>query len=372
MESYPYTALAYATALLFAFFFAHIAEKYKNKKNKTFFYGLAFIVIILFCGLRFFVGNDYSGYYYNFQRISTYNLSFWKQRWEPGIYVITQIFKNCKVGYFFFLFTCSLLTYIFIFKTLVYNNVLKWGVFFTFTLGLLIMANDQVRQAVSLSIFLYSIKYIELNNFKTYLKWMILATLFHYTAIVLIPIFFLKNIKLNSFIFSILIIVTYIGFRFGIFYDLIFALIEKIPYYGELYLARERFFEIDQTGSGLTILFKTLIALFVAVFYNKINKPIYATLFLYGSILANISVGFMPIERFSYYLVYTNIIVLPLMLKHNFTKPFTKGLVVIASVYFLLVSFYGLEKHGAVPYRTIFYKNVTSPKSEYIKPPVSR
>lgn len=367
MESYPYTVFAYVVALLFAFFFAFKAEKYKNKKNKVYFYSLAFIVIVLFCGLRFFVGNDYSGYYYNFQRISTYNLSFFEQRWEPGIYLIIQIFENSKIGYFFFLFTCSVITYIFIFKALIYENVLQWGIFFTFTLGLLIMANDQVRQAVSLSIFLFSIKYIEQNNFKKYLKWIIVAALFHYSAIALIPIYFLKNVKLNSFIFSILIIVTYIGFRLGIFYDLIFVLIGKIPYYGELYLARERFFDIDQTGSGLTILFKTLIALFIAVFYNKINKPIYATLFLYGSILANISVGFMPIERFSYYLIYTNIIVLPLMLKHNFTKPFTRGLVVVAFIYFLLVSFFGLEKHGAVPYRTIFNKNIASPKSEYIK-----
>lgn len=367
MESFPYTALAYATALLFAFFFAYFAENYKYKKNKIYFYCLAFIVIILFCGLRFFVGNDYSGYYYNFQRISIYNLSFIEQRWEPGIYLITQIFKNSKIGYFFFLFTCSLITYIFIFKTLIYKNVLKWGIFFTFTLGLLIMANDQVRQAVALSIFLFSIKYIEQNNFKKYLKWIIVAAFFHYSAIALIPLYFIKNIKLNSFIFSVLIIVTYIGFRLGIFYQFIFAVIGKIPFYSELYLARERFFDIDQTGSGLTILFKTLIALFVAVFYNKINKPIYATLFLYGSILANISVGFMPIERFSYYLIYTNIIVLPLMLKHKFTKLFTKGLVVVAFIYFLLVSFFGLEKHGAVPYRTIFNNNIASPKSEYIK-----
>ncbi len=366
MESYPYTALAYVLALFFAFLFAYTSEKLSNKKDKVFFYSLAFIVIVFFCGLRFFVGNDYIGYYNNFKTISIYNLSFIEQLWEPAIYLLTQFFKNSKIGYFFFLFTCTLITYIFIFKALIYNKILKWGIFFIFTLGFLIMANDQVRQAVALSIFLFSIKYIEQNNFKKYLIWILIASLFHYSAIGLIFVFFLKNIKFNSFLWVLLIILSYVGFQLGVFYNLIFALIEKIPFYGEIYLKNERFFDIDQSGSGLSILFKTIVSLFVAFFFNKIKKPIPATLFLYGSILANISVGFMPIERFSYYLVYANIIVLPLFFKNDFTKLFIKGFSAIIFIYFLIVSYYGLEKHGAVPYRTIINENITSPKSEYL------
>ena len=294
------------------------------------------------------------------------NLSFLEQRWEPGIYVLTQIFKNSQFGYLLFLFACNVITYIFIFKTLVYNDTLKWGVFFTFTLGLLIMANDQVRQAVALSIFLFSVKYMEQNNFKKYIQWIIIASLFHYTAIALIPVFFLKKIKLNSLIFSSLIILTYCGYYYGIFYKYIFWLIEKVPFYGEIYLARLRFFEIREAGSGLSILFNALIALFVALFYNQINKSIYATLFLYGSIIAIMSVGFMPVERFSYFLVYTSIVVLPIMLKNNSAKKFTKGFIIVSFIYFFIVSLYGFEKHGAVPYRTFFNENIVSPNFEFI------
>ena len=366
MQSFPLTAITYTLALFFAFIFALMAERSKQGQNRIFYRNLSLMVIILFCGLRFFVGNDYYEYFRGFQSISKYNLSFLEQRWEPGIYVLTQIFKKSQFGYFLFLFSCNVITYIFIFKVLVYNKTLKWGVFFTFTLGLLIMANDQVRQGVSLSIFLFSIKYIEQNNFKKYIQWIIIASLFHYSAIALIPVFFLKKIKLNSLIFSSLIIMTFLGYKFGIFYKYILLLIEKIPYYGEIYIARMRFFQIEDSGSGLIILFNTLIALFVALYYNKINKPIYATLFLYGSIIAIFSVGYMPITRFSYFLVYTNIIVLPIMLKHNFNKLFTNGLIVISFIYFFIVSLYGFEKHGAVPYRTILFENIVSPKSEYL------
>jgi hypothetical protein len=366
MESYPSAALAYVLALLFAFLFAYVAEKLQIKKYKVFFRSLAFIVIVLFCGLRFFVGNDYGGYYYSFQTIAKYNFSFFEQLWEPGIYLLVQIFKNSKIGYFFFLFTCSFITYIFIFQALIYNNILKWGIFFTFTLGLLIMANDQVRQGVALSIFLFSIRYIEQDNFKKYLGWILIASLFHYSALGLILIYFLKNIKLNSVIWVVLLLVSYIGFQLGIFYKIIFSLIEKVPFYGEIYTKNERFFDINLSGTGLSVLFKTMVSLLVAVFYNKINKPIPATLFLYGSILANISAGFMPIERFSYYLIYTNIIVLPLLLENNFSRLFKKGIIAIIFIYFFLVSFYGLEKHGAVPYRTIINENIVSPDYEYL------
>lgn len=366
MQIFPFTVLAYTLAFFIAFFFASKAERFKHEKNRNFYYNLSLMTIILFCGLRFFVGNDYYDYYKIFQDASKYNLSFIEQRWEPGIYLIVQIFKNSQIGYFLFLFTCTVITYIFIFKALVYHNVLRWGVFFIFTLGLLIMANDQVRQAVALSIFLYSIKHIEQNNFIKYMKWIFIASLFHYSAIALIPIYFLKRLKLNSFIFSILIIISFIGYKYGIFYKIIFSIIEKVPFYGDIYLARQRFFEIDNSGLGLKILFNSLIALFVALYYNKINKPIYATLFLYGSIIALISVGFMPFERFSYYLVYTNIIVLPIMLKHNYTKQLAKVLIVVSFIYFFIASLYGFEKHGAVPYRTIFNENIVSPNYEYL------
>lgn len=366
MQTYPTSLISYSLALLLSFFFASMSDNCKSKKYKLFYYSLSFMVIVLFCGLRFFVGNDYAGYFHGFNSIRTYDLGFFEQKWEPGNYFIVSVFKNSKIGYFFFLFTSTLITYFFIFKALIHNKVLKWGVFFTFTLGLLIMSNDQVRQAIALSIFLFSVKYIEQCNFKKYLIWIVIATLFHYTALALIPLYYIRKVNLSPLIWSLLIILTYIGYLNGVFYDLIFSVIGKIPYYGKMYLARDRFFEIDNSGARLAILFKTLIALFVAIFYNKTNKSIYATLFLLGSIIANISVGFMPIERFSYYLVYTNIIVLPLLLQNKLTKYFTRVVVIVSFVFFMLQSYYALEKHGAVPYRTIIDENISSPKNEYL------
>ncbi len=366
MQSYPETAFYYTIALFFAFNFAFIAENSKSKKNKQLFILLTFIFIVFFNGFRFFVGNDYSGYYYNFQRLNRYKLNFFEQRWEPAIYLIASIFKKSSIGYLPFLFTCTFITYIFIFKTLIRENVFKWGIYFTFTLGLMIMANDQVRQGVALSIFLYSIKYIEQKNFKKYFLWILCASLFHYTAIALLPVYFLKNIHLHPIIWSLLIIITYIGYRFGIFYNTIFSLVEKIPYYGELYASRTRFFEIETTGSGLGVLFRALLAFFVAIFSNKTNKSIYTTIFLFGSVLANISVGFMPFERLTYYLVYTNIIVFPLLLKNKSTKYLTLGIVIISFLYFEVQSLYGLDKHGAVPYRTFFNENIENPPLRYL------
>lgn len=367
MQIYPLTAFTYIFVFSMAFFFASMAQKSKLDKNISFYYILSLTTIILFCGLRFFVGNDYYDYYNIFQDVSRYNQSFFEQRWEPGIFILIQIFKNSKIGYFFFLLTCTIITYIFIFKALAHKNVLKWGVFFIFTLGLLIMVNDQVRQGVALSIFLFSIKYIEQKSFRNYIKWIFIASLFHYSALALIPIYFVNRLKLNSFIFSVLIITSYVGYQYGVFYKIIFSIIEQVPFYGEIYVAKKRFFEINNLGSGLSILFHSIIALFVALFYNKINKSIYATLFLYGSIIYIISVGFMPIQRFSYYLFFTNIIVLPIMFKNNLTKQLSKVLVIVCFFYFFIVSLYGFEKHGAVPYRTIFNENIVNPNYEYFK-----
>lgn len=59
----------------------------------------------------------------------------------------------------------SLLFILIICKVLEENGELFWGMFIVFTLPILFTSYDQIRQAVSIAIFIYAIKYIEMGGF---------------------------------------------------------------------------------------------------------------------------------------------------------------------------------------------------------------
>jgi hypothetical protein len=79
MQTFPFTGIAFILDLFFAFFFAQMAESSKQARNRSMLCYLSFMIIVLFCSLRFFAGNDYYEYFSNFQSISKYNLSFLEQ-----------------------------------------------------------------------------------------------------------------------------------------------------------------------------------------------------------------------------------------------------------------------------------------------------
>lgn len=361
------TTIYYTLAFALSFFFASKWEKSELKSNRILYLLFSFSIIAIFCGIRFFVGNDYVGYYNGFSLIHKNSEFVEKLRWEPGIIFIIWIFKSSPIGYIPFLFVCTVITYFFIFKTLVREDVLKWGIFFTFTLGLLIMANDQVRQGVALSIFLYSIQYIEKGNFRKYLLWLIVASMFHFSALGLILVYFITKIKFSALTWVILLVISYLLMQFHVVYELLYSIALKIPYYGEHFASKTEYFQVGAFRTGLGILFKNFIAIIIAVLYNKLERPLYAKIFLMGAILANLTTGFMLIERFSYYMVYTNILVLPFLFKQRNFKQIAIVIATVCLIYFELQSLFALEKHGAVPYRTIFFENLKNPPKEFLK-----
>ena len=116
---------------------------------------------------------------------------------------------------------------------------------------------------------------------------------------------------------------------------------------------------------GIGLIYKQLIAMCIALFYPKISNKFYATLFLSGCVLDNIFLGTFIFERISNYLVYTNIMVFPYFFKSVCSQRIRFLVVYIILIYFSVESFTGLEKHGAVPYRTILNEDLENPPAEY-------
>lgn len=363
MQFFPESLFSYLLALGISVLFAFLSEN--QKKYKRIYRLLSMLSVIIFCSIRFYVGNDYSNYVSLFQQQSRFVTGFLDQSHELVIYLIIKIFSSIQAGYIYMFASFSIITYTILFELLKKFKIIKWGVFYIYTLGFLIMANDQIRQAPAILLFFLSIQFIINKEPLKFLGAIILASFFHYSALLMIPFYIILRLNPDKKFLTLLLIISFFIGSNGLFIDLIFSIISYIPRYGQLYALKDRFVS-EASGSGLGLLFKNFCALISIMYYNRSTYKVYILAFIIGTILVNLSYGFMPLERLAYYLLYLNFIVFPLLLNENRKSIILKSVSVLTLLYFILVSSLGLEKHGAVPYRTLFGENLNSYNTNYI------
>ena len=129
---------------------------------------------------------------------------------EPTFKIIGSIVSFCGLPVLLFLIYSSLSIplKIYAIKRLSpywYLSILLW-----FSHLFIMQEMTQIRVAVSSSIFLFAIPFLGDGNKKKYLLCLVVATLFHYSAIALIPLAFLGNKELSR-LFRFILIVVPIG-----------------------------------------------------------------------------------------------------------------------------------------------------------------
>jgi len=239
-----------------------------------------------------------------------------------------------------------------------------------FTTELLIMTNDQIRQGIAISIFLYAIRFIEEEKpFKYFLSIVFASTMFHFSAIILLPLYFISKIRINRIIWILIILTTLVLSFKGAFNNILDYILDIFPKY-QKYKKIALQLQISEMGSGLGILYHVVILLPVAIFQKKINRPVITNLVLLGLIVFLISKDFLITKRVTFYLLFVNFIALSLFLKMIVTKYTVRYMLnimilVTCFLYFQIQNLYAKEQFGAIPYRSfLFETNLDQPKSK--------
>lgn len=286
--------------------------------------------LLVFVGLRFNTGADWNNYKLAFESISE---GIKSTGWESGFIVLMKVIFYLFGNYYVlqFLVTSLLLYSLNKFYT---NNtnypILSMTLFVLIFFTSILMA--QLRQSIAMSVILIGAKYVFKRNFLKYLIIVVLACLFHVSAIVALPIYFL-NRKISTTI-SVLLILTVQVFYF--FPSVILNMVETIVV---IFPSRfQRLFEVYvgtsyadkvEFSSGVYYI-ATLLFLIVVLFLSKksTDKSIYFhnTLIIL-IILYSLSKAFLILERFqSYYYVFAIVCVVNMLdlkissIKLNATK----------------------------------------------------
>lgn len=183
----------------------------------------AYLVVLLFIGLRGFVMTDFISYYPYFEMIHGFDSIpdvILLKGWEPGYVVYTYICKLLFPNYFVWNFLSCLidlaLLYI-VFSRYSCNHLFSLLVFFV--IGGLSLEMNVLRTGKAVFIFLLSIRYIEERKPLKYFGLIIIAIFFHFSAILYLPLYFILHKKIP--VYGLLAI--FIGGVIILFFDLSFV-----------------------------------------------------------------------------------------------------------------------------------------------------
>ena len=218
------TIIFYIIIFLFSLFFLSISMKSNKKSVKKFFSILSFFLLWFINVFRSStVGVDYNsvGNAYSSIVMGIYDSNY-NWFWLP-----LRIF--CKIvglifgpNPFWFYLIIGTIMILFLYKTINKCEHKLFSLFLFIVFGLYLQSFNQERQMVALIIILYGSFFINNNDKKKYIFTILFASIFHESALVFIPLYYLKNIDYKKKTILIYILVAiFLFFSGGIFFKLI-------------------------------------------------------------------------------------------------------------------------------------------------------
>ncbi len=325
-----------------------------------------FLLLVGASALRIYTGNDYQTYISHFHDI------------YRGNYVVTERGFNLVVTavYRFFQKECYLVIFgIFAFLTVgvflkaLYDQSVDFSMsFFLFMmLGAYFQTYNTVRYYFALAIVLYSMRYILRKQYIRFLITILIASLFHKTALIVIPLYLLAVIRWKWQHLMIAGLLAISGLFFQEQYMTLFVRLYPSYVNEEEYLASGGFSIINVLRCAVVLAF--------SLYALKGNKEWYADRELrfyfqlnLGALALYLCFSFVPfLSRIGYYLNISHLFFLPALLKAmpEKVRPQVKGsrknigkreicrcLILLAGVIYFLMFLY---KASAVNVRILPY-----------------
>lgn len=345
--------IVYVGLILYCIVLGFFLDKIKsNNKLRPFIILLVFLGLFIIPAIRYEVGTDYVGTYQKtyYQILNNYE----QIRIDFGFFLLNKIIIALQGNYKWVFSITSFIIAYFSIKSIDEQSQIKklsliiyiCGTFFFF-------AMNGVRQAISLSIFYYSLKYIEKKDFKKYLLLNVIGTSFHTSAIIFIPMYFLldKNIGKKKMLISILIVA------------IISPLI--LPYINNMLINTKYGVYINNVGFealgkfNLASIINAIIFICYLYFTDAENNKnrLYLNIHFIG-VIVSIFLLYIPLaNRLFISFKYVEFLSVANLVKNNKiikNKRILEFIVVIFYIMYFVYSVYINNYNSVLPYKTIF------------------
>lgn len=297
-------SIPYFFVTFFLFVAARIEMDIKNVSSIKKIRIIVFLVLLLFIGLRGFVAWDWLNYYKYFTESSNiFHLSFANiflfidesGIYEPFFVIYTALVRTFTDNWTVFVFVSTLIdlsVLSYIFKRFSTNYCLSFLLFFALNIGL---EFDLMRNIKALLMILLSLKYIQQRNLLKFSMMILVAFMFHRSALLFIPLYFIGNIELKKrYLVYFLMIINILYFiDFSFFKNMVEPFSDS---FGEAVASKLYWYsqnEIYSVERGFTLgyFFRNISFILIIVYSDRIYKN-----FKYGKIMINILILYMIVS----------------------------------------------------------------------------
>ena len=271
---------------------------------------LLFILFLigLFAALRDVrLGTDYAGYVDFYEYILEHG-EFMPGPLigvEPGWNYLNLWLAKLGVPHSIFFGCVTVITWYFFIKgSYEYQFLLPLMFFFVISTGFFFWTISGLRQSIAIMVFFYSIRFIKEHKIKNYVLTLLLASFFHVSIVLLLPFYFIKNLKYNRNISLLLFLVSlgFVGTNLFIIVGeqllKIFGHLEYLNFYTHYLENSEKTKIVETSGTNLGFLIKSIFTFYILYQGEKTLhcKPELNTYFLLFSLYSILNNLFFSIE----------------------------------------------------------------------------
>lgn len=321
------------------------------------------LILVFVMGLRKEIGVDYGSYERIFNTVNELGFIGYYLAGniiEPGYIFLNYIISLIWNNYHFLLFITAFITIYFFYESMSYEMDTV-----SFTFAVFIFTTTQyfyyfgiVRLGIAASIVAYSLRFIKEGKNKSFILWVLFATMFHYSAVVsfiLLFVNFSKNeyIKKSNVIKIIILIPVFLFLgRLVSNYTL-----GKYPRYAG-------YFDEFQLFNFSTIVWFLPFLLLFSLYYLNSKSFVKTYHFYYIMFIIRLGLdafgGIIGISRMMWYFNISLVFLLPLTMKKSrniIIKYLLFVLIIFFCFYYSYYSYFGDSFRGStmIPYKNVFF-----------------
>lgn len=347
--------------ILVYIYIAFLALFVKEDKFQKIFKILLFCILVLVIGFRYEVGGDWFSYLQHYQMLYHKNFNeIFKYGFDPGHAFINWIMGEYNLGIYGVNFIYALIFTIglFLFSAQQPDPLLTLTVAFPYLI--LVVAMGYSRQAVAIGFFMIALIEIEKQNFWAYVFWILMASLFHKTALILLPFgLFIRKEKTPLWLYVLILVPTLYG-AWNLF------LAPHFEHLWNVYVERQR-----QSSGALIRVMMNLIPAILFLISRKKWEKIYEQEYKFWFWISIASIGafvLLPlidstvIDRLSLYFIPLQIVVysrLPYLYKDTIS-PKTFKLFIVIFYFVVMMVWLNFASHADewIPYKNFLIESV--------------
>ena len=297
----------YLLILFFVIIWIFLEAKVLNRRA----FWLPLFALSLFAGLRSYrVGTDTGGYVSNYTNSLDPNYYQFSDDIEKGYQLFEYLLLHFTHNYAWLLTITALFivfSYLNFIKKYAQNYLLAVIIYITF--GIYSFFFNGLRQGIAMAIMMYAMPALLDNKFWRYLLVCLVASMFHISALFMIPFYFVVNLKIKIR-YKVLLVLT----------GTALAAPSLIQYMAKDNIRYEQYTESDSYGGLFTLGFYVILALSILAINAKlkIHDEVFiklSTLYFSGIALL-IPIAFLGTnpsgpQRILNYFIWTMVIILP-------------------------------------------------------------